>query len=475
MQSRTLRIAATLVSVALLATACSTGDGDNSRSSGTGSTVAAAATSANGAGAAAEKFGDLASPCGKGDAKGATDKGVTDAAITIGYGDDAGFVSAPGLNKEIGDAIKAMLDWCNGLGGINGRQIEGNYYDAKYLEVTRAVTQACADKVFMLVGQGWAADAAQEDVRIACQLASVPAYSVSSAFSHGPGMVQSIANPGDQQPLSVAYEVAARYPEAVKKTALVYANFSATLETKAKVAAAFPSAGYSILSCDQVYNIGGEPDWKPLVNNLKTCGAEIVYWVGAPAPNFENFLNAAKLVGFSPKAYVTDANHYDSSFAKWNSQNGGAADNVYIRMGFVPFEEADKSPATKKYLDLVAKSGGKTGLLGAQAAANFLLWATGVKACGSAVTDTCVIREIAKLSDWTAGGLHVPMQPAKNEAASCGMLVKLTGATFERVAPIDKTFDCDPKFQATNLRTEYVVSAKLDANRVATQFGTFTP
>ena len=173
--------------------------------------------------------------------------------------------------------------------------------------------------------------------------------------------------------------------------------------------------------------------------------------------------------------YVTDANHYDSSFAKWNSENGGAADNVYIRMGFVPFEEADKSPATKKYLDLVAKSGGKTGLLGTQAAANFLLWATGVKACGSAVTDTCVIGEIAKLSDWTAGGLHVPMQPAKNEAANCGMLVKLTGARFERVAPIDKTFDCDPKFQATNLRTEYVTAAKLDANRVATQFGSFTP
>ena len=41
-------------------------------------------------------FGTLASPCGPGDATGATDQGVTDTeAITIGYGDDAGYQGAP--------------------------------------------------------------------------------------------------------------------------------------------------------------------------------------------------------------------------------------------------------------------------------------------------------------------------------------------------------------------------------------------
>ena len=40
--------------------------------------------------AAATDFGTMASPCGKGDAKGATQQGVTDTSITIGYGDDAG-------------------------------------------------------------------------------------------------------------------------------------------------------------------------------------------------------------------------------------------------------------------------------------------------------------------------------------------------------------------------------------------------
>jgi len=468
-----------LLTVGLLAAACGSDRGaDETTPSNTGTTAAApgaTGSGASGSGSSGEKFGDLASPCGKGDAKGATDKGVTDTAITIGYGDDAGFAASPGLNKEMSDAVKTMIDWCNGQGGINGRPVKGNYYDAKFLDTKNAMTQACTDKVFMLVGQGWAQDAVQEDVRIGCKLSTVPAYSASTAFAHGSGMVQSVPNPSDQLPMSYAYEIAALFPDAIKKTALVYANYAATLEPKAKVVAGFPSAGYVFLNCDQVYNIVGEPDWKPFVNNLKSCGAEIVYWVGTPAPHFQNFLTAAKQVGFAPKAYLTDANMYDSSFAKWNAENSNAGDNVYVRMGFVPYEEADKSPATRKYLDLVAKSGGKTGLLGTQATAAFLLWATGVKTCGSNVTAKCVLTEIGKLKDWTAGGLHVPTQPVQNTAPNCGLLVKLTGAKYERVAPKDKTFDCDPKYQATNLKTEYVVAAKLDANRVATQFGTFTP
>ncbi len=54
----------------------------------------------------ATAFGDLESPCGEGDASGATDQGVTDDSITIGYGDDRGFAAAPGLNQELGDGVE---------------------------------------------------------------------------------------------------------------------------------------------------------------------------------------------------------------------------------------------------------------------------------------------------------------------------------------------------------------------------------
>ena len=115
-------------------------------------------------------FGDLESPCG-GEDEGneAGEQGVAADAITIGYGDDAGFTGSPGLNHQQSDAVKALIEWCNEQGGINGRRIEGKYYDAKITEVNNVMQQACGE-VFMLVGQGWALDSAQEETRVGCDL-----------------------------------------------------------------------------------------------------------------------------------------------------------------------------------------------------------------------------------------------------------------------------------------------------------------
>ena len=89
------------------------------------------------------KFGTLPSPCGKGHSTGATDQGVTNSTINIAYGDDRGFSGSPGLDQEMGDAVKAMIAWCDAQGGINGRQIVGDYYDAAVTNVGSVMTQAC--------------------------------------------------------------------------------------------------------------------------------------------------------------------------------------------------------------------------------------------------------------------------------------------------------------------------------------------
>jgi ABC-type branched-subunit amino acid transport system substrate-binding protein len=422
------------------------------------------------------KFGTLDSPCGPGSAKGATDKGVTDSTITIGFGDDAGYAAAPGLDKEMSDAVKPMIAWCNDQGGINGRKIVGKYYDAKVLQVTQAMTQACNDKVFMLVGQGWVLDAGQETIRIGCKLSTIPGFAVGTAFAHGPGMQQPIPSAGDDVADSAAFQIAKLFPDAVKKSASVFAEFPATRETRDKEAAGYPKAGWKFLACDQIYNVAGESDWKPLASNLKACGVEVVDWVGSPDPNLENFLNAAKQVGFQPKAWVTDPNQYTASFAKWNGQNGGAANNVYVRMTGVPFEFAAKVPAVKQYTDLVKQSHGTIGLLGEQSASAFLLWATGVKSCGSTVTAKCVLAAAAGQKSWTGGGLHIPTDPGANTAPKCGMLLKLNGPDWVKVVPTgEQLFDCNDKYLVTGIKTSALVAAKLDSNRVATEFGTFTP
>ncbi|HTD49370.1 MAG TPA: hypothetical protein VK771_02140, partial [Acidimicrobiia bacterium] len=117
-----VRLATGVLLLGLVAAACGGNHTNGSTPTSVNGTVAPT-TAAN----ATAKFGTLASPCGPGDAKGATAKGVTDTSITIGYGDDAGYASAPGLDKEMSDAIRPMIKWCDDQGGINGRKIIVNY------------------------------------------------------------------------------------------------------------------------------------------------------------------------------------------------------------------------------------------------------------------------------------------------------------------------------------------------------------
>ena len=451
-------IAVAVVAVlSLVAAACGSG-----RSASNDTTTTTAGTGGGGGGEAA-MFGDLASPCGPGDAKGATAQGVTDTSIALGYGDDAGFPTSPGLNHEMSDAMKGMVKWCNDLGGINGRQIDAKYFDAKITEVNNAMTEACS-QVFMLVGQGWALDSAQEQTRLGCSMATIPGFAVSPAFANGKEMVQAVPNPVDFTPIEIAAAMQKKFPEQIKKSAVMYANYAATIDTKDKVLATYPQFGFDFLNCPQEYNIQGESDWKPFAQRLKDCGAEVVYFTGSPFPNFENLLDAAAQIEYKP-IWLTDANFYDLAFAKWNVNGNG--DNVYVRQAFLPLEQADSNPATQKYLDVVKATGGDVNQLGMQVASSFLLWAQAAKGCGSTLTRDCVLGELANISDWTGGGLHAKTQPSENLPPDCGIVLKLDGSKYVQYYPETKgEFDCDPSYVA-QVTGPVVDKANLDANRVS--------
>jgi hypothetical protein len=451
-----------LLALGLVAGACSSdrGDDTSNAASGDSSTTVPAAQADNG------KFGDLDSPCGKGDAKGATDVGVTDTDITIGYGDDAGYQASPGLSHETSDAMKAFIGWCNDQGGINGRAIKGNYYDAKITDVVNAVTDACEAKNFMLVGQAWALDASQEQKRLECKLPSVPTYSVSADFAMAPLMKVGVPNPVDQVSAGFGAVMAKQFPAQAKKASLVYGNFSATLDTADKVRASYSKVGMSF-SCDQQYNIGGEADWKPFAQKLKGCGTEVVFFSGQAYPNGQNLIEAADQLDYHP-IWMFDANNYLESFSKWNTS--GLGDKVYLRTAFPLLEQADKVPAVQQYLDIVEKSGGDTSQLGEQTTSSFLLWATAAKACGTDLTRQCVLDQITKVKSWTAGGLHVETNPGDNVPPACVAVIKLQGTKFVQAFPkAAGEFECDPSY-VVKISGRVVDQAKLGPDRISTKY-----
>ena len=94
----------------------------------------------------------------------------------------------------------------------------------------------------------------------------------------------------------------------MKKAAVVYSSLPATIDTTEKVLGTYTSQGFTFLDdCTQTYAIQGEPDWKPFVQRLKDCGAEMVYFSGSPSPYFENLLDAAHQLDFEP-IWFTEAN-----------------------------------------------------------------------------------------------------------------------------------------------------------------------
>ena len=410
-------------------------------------------------------FGDLEWPCGPGTANGTTDQGVTDESILIGGGDDRGFVGSLGLNITQTDTIQAFVDTCNEMGGILGREIIVELYDAKIFEVSSVWLDACP-RMFMMVGEGFAVDGFGEESRVQCELAHIPAWTVSAAAAHGPWMIQPVPNPADRMSLSIAAWISDTYPDAITSSATVYGNFAATIENKDKVLASYPQIGFEF-DKNLEYNINGEDDWTPFILSLKDSDIKHVYFTGTCLPNYQAFRASAAVNNFEA-IYSVDPNFYEDSCRRANSD--GVMNGTFIRSAYIPFEERSSSKAVDDYLNIMEANGGEVALLGMQTASAFMLWATAAKACGSDLTRECVLNEAGGIDEWTGGGLHVPSDPGVNETPPCGLVMELVNDSYQRVFPEELgTFACDDSW-SSSFTTEWSEQAKLDENRVSHQF-----
>ncbi len=430
-------------------------------------TTAAASTEPEG-----EAFGDLAWPCGPGDGANTDDgsvPGVTADSIKIGTGDDAGYATSPGLNHEMTDAVNALVAKCNELGGINGREISVNYYDAAITNVASAMQSACDGNNFFLVGEGWSFDSGQEELRNSCGLPAVPTYTVSGAFAMSADVYQGVPNPADETPSGIFAQIAELFPEEITAIATLGGNYSATQETIDKIRAVSPEFGWNFVTDKIEYDIfGGVTDWTPFVKQIQESGAKMVVWAGSCLPNLQKFAQTAKQNGFEGPI-VTDANHYAADCAAANTD--GAMDNVYLRFAFVPFEEASENKATQDYLDVVEADGGDVSMLGMQAASSFLFWAQASSNCGAELTRECVLEEMASINEWTAGGLHAAADPGGNHPPSCNTILKLEGTEYVRVVPTEPaSFECDPAWVSTVTGVPALEPLMLDENRKSHQF-----
>jgi ABC-type branched-subunit amino acid transport system substrate-binding protein len=426
------------LAVALATAGCSRSSG-NGKGGGSPSTTAKAATG---------DFGTLKAVCGPGSAKGATALGVSDTTIRVGTMSDPGTTVLPGLNQELFDSADAFVGWCNAAGGILGRQLQLDKWDAKLTEVAPRMIQAC-DADFTLVGNGEGLDQTGVAQRVKCKLPEFSAYDVSPQAGTAPMSVEAIPNPNNASLANGAYKaLAAADPEAIKHYGMLSSQFESIKQQGTKDKAAAETTGYTTVYYDELPL--SVDNWRPYAQNIQNKGVQVFTMESAPGMVAPLYKALAQL-GYMPKYGILQPNLYDPTFI----ENAGPAlqgTSVYAYTYLVPFELADSHPPTKQYIGLLNKyvNGVKPKALGINSFSSWLLWAQSAKACGSNLTRECILAEAAKVKSWDGGGLHAPFTPgnATAEPGQCFVLVQATPTGFlidrKFTKPNNGIFNCTP-------------------------------
>jgi ABC-type branched-subunit amino acid transport system substrate-binding protein len=417
------------------------GGGSNTPSSSGGSSSASASPTASAAG----DFGTLKAICGPGKPGTTTARGLTASEIRIGVTADPGAVAAPGLEQEFFDAGEGFAKWCNAAGGINGRKIVIDKWDAKLFNVGQVMTSACL-KDFMLVGNGNALDATGVKVRLGCKLGQIPAYVVSPQATVAGLQVQPSPNPSDQINNGALRLLAEKYPDVKTAGVCVLGSNLASLtpvglrtrEYLQKLNIKVPSYQEPPAQVD---------NWRPYMEQCKGSGAKALYLETAQDPS--PVIQAIKNVGWNPEFLWYSVQFYGPQ----GVQAAAAAKSFppsYIQFPALPFELADQYPVLKKTEDIVksAVSNPKLTEFTLSAFSAWTLWAKSATECGADLTQDCILQKAGSLTNWDAGGLYAPHSTLAGAAASpCITIVQLlpTGFVYAKdvTQPNQGSFNCE--------------------------------
>lgn len=443
-------LAALVTVAALVAAGCgSSSTKAPATSAGSATTAAAGSVPAGAPGS----FGTLSGICGPGDAKGATDQGVTDNEIVLGTMADPGNTVVPGLNQELFDTADTFVAWCNSAGGILGRKIVLNKRDAKLMEAAPRMVEACQTD-FMLVGNGAALDDTTVTAREACGLPQIATFTVGVRSGTAKLSLLAIPNSQYQSHLSgVFLKLKELDPSVLGAFGELNSQLPSLNGAGKRNAQAAVDAGFTKVYYEETP--AAVDNWRTFAENIKAKGVQVLSIEDTPE-NGASLLKAMNDVGYFPKYFVFEANFYNPKLI----EEAGAAlgqTTVLINADIVPFELAGADfPATAQYIALLkATTGQSPRALGINAMSAWLLWAQSATACGSNLTRACVLEQASKVKGWTAGGLHSPTDPANSTGSNtlCFLTLQATEQGFvvrkDITKPNQGIFNCDPANQPT--------------------------
>ncbi len=405
-------------------------------------------------------FGDLESPCGPA-IEGITpsikadENGGSAEALQVATPSDKGNSFLPGLNGELYDAGLAFEAWCNAQGGIAGMPLKVIDADAKLFEVPVQMENVCSN-AFAMVGGGWAMDDQEFPRFHDCKMIDIAGFVVTAPKSQADNTFSPLPNPSNRKDQGWFKWAVAAYPEAMQHYATVYSDIltSQVVEQQYREGAAI-IGGVTVV--DQVpYSSVGETSWLPIAQRLKNSGVRVISLVGVPEV-LPQLTKALDELGYAVDLIMVDAGFYADVLI---NNGGSSVEGVVVRTSYALFEEADRVPAVKDYLDMMNtyRPDGKVSGLGMQSASAFLLFATAAKNCvvnnNGEISRACIVEEVSKVREWSGGGLHAVASPGNNEPSPCYQMITIENGKFTRLYPPLNPTDADKALISTATITE---------------------
>jgi ABC-type branched-subunit amino acid transport system substrate-binding protein len=373
----------------------------------------------------------------------ATDTGLTANKMTIATLADISGVQ-PGLFQSAHQAARAAAAYINSTGGICGRQVDPLLLDSKTDSGGNrsAMLEAC-DKAFGVAGSMSAFDDGSAKPGQDCGIPDVtaittnaPKYDATNVFPAYPNAGPSISN-------TSAKYIAKRFPDVIKKAAILWLNQAVTKNNADARKKVWTANGFKFIYEAEVQVL--EANYTRFVQEMRSRGVQYVTMV-ADFQNIVRLQKAMKQQGYVPKVRDWDSVAYDPDYLK----EGDPVEGSLIFLNNAIFEESASNPEMKLYTEWLQRAapGAVPDYFGLYAWSAYRLFQKVATQIGPNLTRKAMLAALKATRTWDGNGLHGPTQVGAKLPTVCNLYVEVKGGKFTRMAPASG-FDCTGSLSRT--------------------------
>jgi ABC-type branched-subunit amino acid transport system substrate-binding protein len=361
--------------------------------------------------------------------------GISDSAITIAnVADLSGPV--PGLFKSAQAAVTAYAAYFNSTSNICGRTLKLLSLDSGTSESgdLQADTTACG-AAFAMVGSLSAFDAGGVSATEDCRIPDLRTLTTEPARYHS-SMSYGVYSTAVPEIVRTPFLYFKSLGDAYKSAGYVYLNAGAAIVQEKSFTTALASLGYQFKD-EIAIDVTSVPNYNGYATQLKSDGITYVEYTGA-YQYAQKLKEAMDQQDYHP-VFVLDPVAYDAGYVA----AGDAVDGTY---SFVPgplFEEANRNPELRTYIEWLQRtSGGVPTFFGVYAWCAAALFAQLAVELGGKLTRDSLLTAVRGVHNYTNNGMVPPQDPGGKHTTRCASVVQLVDGRWVRKTPYPYT--CAP-------------------------------